>query len=205
MLLKIKRQQAIDQYPILPLSRYDEEQDELIFTSPRVFANYKLALPAKSFRGLQKILGTEITLLAKSLGADQLIFMGDSDLAWLRRWGQYENFQQAMQYLADHKVGKRFNGALQVSLDELPTFIKHLSWLVRTNGVVQYVHFTDPGQQVMANICQYGNLHISTKNQEADKLFKEIIPKSKFTYFSDQHCTNKFSKNNVIRGRTTTV
>ena len=96
--------------------------------------------------------------------------------------------------MVDNKISKRFNGALQVDIDELPIFIKNLTWLVRTNGVMQYVHFTDPGQNIVADICQYGNLHISTKNKAADKNFKEAIAKSNFRYLADTNCHNKFSK-----------
>ncbi|MGB4775450.1 MAG: hypothetical protein WBP45_09780 [Daejeonella sp.] len=202
MLIKIDRQEAITKFPILPLRHYDSKKDEDLFQSPKVFANYVLTLPSKSYRGLQKLLGTQLTFLVKNFGYDQLIFLGDIDIPWLKRVDTYESFQDALQYLVDKKIGKRFNGALQVDTDELQTFIKNLSWLVRTNGIVQYVHFTDPGQNFVGNICQYGNVHVSTKNKTADKYFKDIVSKSQFTYLADTNCTNKFSKSSAIKGRT---
>ena len=205
MLIKIDRQEAISNFPILPLRHYDKMKDEEIFNGPKVFTNYVLTLPSKSYRVHQKLLGTQITLLAKNLGYDHLIFLGDIDLAWLRRLNTYETFQEALQYLADNKISKRFNGALKVNMDELPLFIKNLIWLVRTNGIVQYVHFTDPGQNIVADICQYGNLHISTKHKSADKDFKDAFAKSTFTYLTDTNCSNKFSKSGGIKGRTIIV
>jgi hypothetical protein len=205
MLNKIDRQEAITNFPILPLRHYDKKKDEEVFNGPKVFANYVLTLPSKSYRGHQKLLGTQITLLAKNLGYDHFIFLGDIDIPWLKRVNTYESFQAALQYLVDNKIGKRFNGALQVDRDELPTFIKNLTWLVRTNGVVQYVHFTDPGQNIVADICQYGNLHISTKHKTADNNLKDAITKSPFTYLADTNCYNKFSKSGAIKGRTITV
>jgi hypothetical protein len=205
MLIKIDRQEAINNYPILPLRQYDRKKDEEVFKSPKVFANYVLTLPSKSYRGHQKLLSTQITLLAKNLGYDHLIFLGGNDIAWLRRLDTYDNFQKELQYLADNKIGKRFNGALQVDTDELPTFVKNLSWLVRTNGIVQYVHFTDPGQNIVGDICQYGNLHISTKNNTADRKLKAIVSESQFEYLTDTNCHNKFSKSGAIKDRTITV
>ncbi len=205
MLIKINRQQAFSNYPIFPSRYYDEAKDEEIFKGPTVFANYTLTLPSKSFKGHQKLLGLQIASLTINLDCDSLIFLGDVDIAWLRRINTYNTFQESLQYLADNKIGKRFNGALQVSTNELPMFIKHLSWLVRTNGVLQYVYFTDPSQTILAEICQYGNLHISTKNADADKLVKDIIAKSQFKYMTDTTCTNRFSKNNTIKGRTIIV
>lgn len=155
MLIKIDRQDAINKFPILPLRHYDRKEDEDVFKSPKVFANYVLTLTSKSYRGHQKLLGTQIGYLVKNLGYDHLVFLGDINIAWLKRLDTYESFQEALQYLADNKIGKRFNGALQVDIDEIQTFIKNLSWLVRTNGIVQYVHFTDPGQNIVGEICQY--------------------------------------------------
>lgn len=205
MLIKIDRKEAINNFPILPLRHYDEKTDEEVFIEPKVFAAYVLTLPSTSYRGHQKLLGTQIALLANSLGYDRLVFLGDTGIAWLRRLDKYGNFQKELQYLVDNKIGKRFNGALQVGTDELPIFIKQLSWLVRTNGIVQYVHFTDPGQNIAGSICQYGNLHISTTTKTADKRFKGIVAKSQFTYLTDTNCINKFSTKKAVKGRTITV
>src|SRR6185437_844961 len=205
MLNKIDRQQAINKFPNLPLRHYSPEEDEENFNYPKVFANYVLTLPSKSYKGHIKLLGTELVSLADDLGYENFIFLGDIDIAWLRRLNTYENFQEALQYLVDSKISKRFNGALQVEITELPNFIKHLAWLVRTNGILPYVYFTDPGQNIIGNICQYGNLHISTKNKTADKKFKDAIKKSTFTYLTDGSCYNKFSKSGTIKGRTITV
>ena len=205
MLNKIDRQEAINKFPNLPLRHYNPKEDEDVFTYPKVFANYVLTLPSKSYKGHIKLLGTQLVSLATNLGYDSFIFLSDEDIAWLRRLNTSENFQEALQYLVDSKINKRFNGALQVETSEIPTFIKHLAWLVRTNGILHYVHFIDPGQNIIGNICQYGNLHISTKNKTADKKFTDVIAKSTFTYLTDTSCYNKFSKSGSIKGRTITV
>jgi hypothetical protein len=199
MLIKIDRQEAIDKFPNLPLRHYNPKKDEDVFNYPKVFANYVLTLPSKSYKGHIKLLGTQIVSLANNLGYDNLIFLGDEDIAWLRRLNTYETFQESLQYLGDNKINKRFNGALQIGTTEMPTFIKHLAWLVRTNGILPYVHFIDPKQNIIGNICQYGNLHISTKNKTADKKFKDAIEKGSFTYLKDRSCYNKFSKSREIK------
>jgi hypothetical protein len=194
MLIKIDRQEAINKFPNLPLRHYNPKEDEDVFNYPNVFANYVLTLPSKSYKGHIKLLGTQLVNLANNLGYDNFIFLGDEDIAWLRRLNTYENFQESFQYLIDNKVNKRFNGALQVDTVEIPTFTKHLAWLVRTNGILPYVHFIDPEQNIIGNICQHGNLHVSTKNKTVDKKFKVVIAKSLFTYLTDRSCYNKFSK-----------
>lgn len=204
MLIKIDRQEAIDRFPNLPLRHYDPKEDEDVFNYPKVFANYVLTLPSKSYKGHIKLLGTQLVSLVNSLGYDNLIFLGDIDIAWLRRFNTYESFQESLQYLADNKINKRFNGALQVNTGEMPIFIKHLAWLVRTNGILPYVHFIDPEQSIIGNICKYGNLHVSPGNKMADKKFKKVIAKSSFTYLTGESCYNKFSKSGAIKGRIAT-
>ena len=205
MLIKIDRQEAINKFPNLPLRHYNPKENEEVFNYPKVFANYVLTLSSKPYKGHIKLVGTELVSLAKYLEFDNFIFLCDENTAWLRRLNTYENFQESLEYLVENKLGKRFTGALQVDTTQLPTFIKNLAWLVRTNGILPDVHFIDPEQNIIVNICQYGNLHISTKNKKADKGFKNAIAKSKFEFITEERCTNKFSKSGKIKGRQITV
>lgn len=205
MIIKIDRQKAIDQFPAFPQRHYDLKEDEEIFHYPKVFASYVLTLPSKTYKGHVKLIGTELVNFTKGLGCDHLIFLGDTTAAWLRRLHTFEIFQESLQYLADNKIGKRFNGALQVDTTEIPVFIQHLAWLVRTNGILPYIHFIDPGQNIIGTICQYGNLHFSTKHKKADKFFQQLISRSKFEFLTDATCTNRFSKSSRIKGRTIEV
>jgi len=202
MLIKIDRQEAIAKFPILPTRRYDSREDEYIFNYPKTFSSHVLTVPSKSFKGHIKLLGTQIAFLAANLGHHDLVFIGDIDTAWLRRFNTYDSFQESLQYLSANKIGKRFNGAIQVGTTEIPAFIKHLAWLIRTNGILPFVHFTDPGQNIMGVICQYGNLHISARTKASDKKLRGIIAKSQFTYLHGNQCFDRFSKRGQIRGRT---
>ncbi len=60
MLIKIDRQKAIDKFPNVPLRHYDPKEDENVFNYPKVFANYVLTLPSKSYKGHIKLMGTEL-------------------------------------------------------------------------------------------------------------------------------------------------
>ncbi len=182
MLVKIPRQDAIERFPSLPLRQYNFKNEDYDYKYPRIYANYDLTLPSKSYKGRVKSLAVEVVFLTTQLGFDQLVFLGDEDIPWLFRLGKYPTFDESLGYLADNKIGKRFNGALQVRLLELPIFIKHLASLVRTNGILPFVHFIDPGHNIIASICQDGHLHLSTANKKADMLVQTIIAKSNFEY-----------------------
>lgn len=205
MLIKLDRQDTTNKFPDLPLRHYNPKEDEEVLKYPEVFANYILTLPVKSYKGHMKLLGTQLVSIANNLGYNNFTFLGDVDIAWLKRLNTNENFQEAFQYFVDNKITKRFNGGLQVDIAQIPSFIKHLAWLVRTNGILAYVHFIDSGKNMIGNICQYGNLHISMKNKTADKNFKNAILKSQFTYLTEETCANKFVKKSTIKGRSIAV
>lgn len=205
MLKKINRQTAIEKYPLLPRRQYDAATDDYIFNYPAVFAGYVLTLPSKSYKGHVKLLGTELVSLMQVFNTGTLIFIGDEDIAWLRRWETYNNFQDSLKYLADQKIGKRFSGALIVDVTEISLFVKHLMWLVQTNGVLPYVHFTNPGQQFIGSFCQYANLHFSVLNRKADDILKTLLNNTSFELLKVKNCVNKFSASNKIKGRTVIV
>lgn len=201
MLIKINRQDCLSKYPSFPLRSYDYDKDEEIFDYPKVFKSYILTLASKSFKGHIRQLGSELLKLTKELGCDNLIFLGDTELAWLHQDNDYKPLKEAQQYLVDNKIGKRFNGALQVDNSELVTFVKHLSWLTRCNASLPYFHFTDNGQSFIGNICKYGNLHIDALNEATDKFIKAFVDKSNFKFLDGNNCFDQFGKTSAISGR----
>jgi len=204
MLIKINRQDCLKKYQAFPLSWYNSVKDEEEFFYPKVFRSYILTIPSKSFKGHIKTLCIALSELTKGLGYDTLIFLGDTERAWLYQDNDYKPVKGAQQYLIDNKIGKRFNGALQIDLSELPTFVKHLAWLARCNAALPYIHFTDTRQNIIGSICKYGNLHIDTLNEKTDKLFKILIDKTPLRYL-DGNCYNQFGKTSAIAGRQTVV
>jgi len=200
MLIKINRQSCLNKYSTFPLSSYNYTKEEEEFFYPEVFKSYVLTLLSRSFKGHTKLLGSELKKLTEEIGYDSLIFLGDSKLPWLYQDNEYKPAKEARQYLINNKLGKRFNGALQVNNSELLTFTKHLSWLTRCNATLPYIYFIDKGQNIIGNICKYGNLHLDTLNEKTDKLIRIVIGKSQFKYL-DSTCYNQFGKTSAITGR----
>lgn len=205
MLIKIKRQECLVNYPKFPLRWFDPIKEEIDHSHPTTYRSYILTLQSKSFKGHVTALAREITGIVKDLGSDNLIFLGDTETAWRHQNNDFKPVNEALQYLVDNKIGKSFNGALQVRMEILPTFLKHLSWLSRCNASLPYFYFTDIQQNILGTICQYGNLHISTVNKQTDKLFKSVIAKSKLQMLIGQSCNNNFSKTGAIKHRRITL
>lgn len=205
MLRKINRQACLTKYSIFPLRDYDAEKDEEVLSFPVIFRSYVLAISAKTFRGNIRDLGIEIARLGKELNAGSLIFLGDTVTPWLYQNNDYTPVQKAQLYLSDLNIGKRFNGGIEVEITELPVFIKHLSWLVRCNTALPYIYFIDPGQNIVGNICQYGNLHISTLNKDTDNCLNSFIKKSKLLIGNEESCNRRFGQSGAIEGRKTVI
>lgn len=201
MLIKINRQACLSKYPCLPQRHYNPDTDEEDYNYPKVFKTYILTVASKSFKGHTTQLGTALVQLTTQFHYDRLIFLGDTPMAWLYQKNDYKPAKEAQTYLVAHKVGKRFNGGLEVEKQDLLSFIKHLSWLTRCNAVLPYVYFTDSGQNMIGHICQYGNLHLDTLNVLTDNQLKAFVETSKLTYLKDNNCSDQFGKKLAITGR----
>lgn len=201
MLTKIKRQDCLSQYPLFPQRSYDYRKDEEDFFYPQVFKSYVLTLPSRSFKGHTKTLANEITKLVKALNADKLVFLGDTKTPWLYQQNDHKPVKEALHYLAENKIGLRFNGAIQAPATELVLFIRHLSWLSRCNAALPYIYFTTPHKNIIANICKYGSLHLDTMNEESDSIVRHFVDGSPFEYGDINSCTGQFNKTRAIPGR----
>jgi hypothetical protein len=203
MVKKIKRQDCLDEYQVSPRRIYNYKEDKEQFFYPKVLNSYILTLPSKSFKGHAKALGIELTKLTRAFHIDTLIFLGDSETPWLYQLNNYKPAREAQEYLRERRVGKRFNGGLQIDTAELPTFIKHLTWLSRCNGSLPDFYFTDKPQSMVGSICKYGNLHLDTINEQAENLLIAFLKDSKFEYGNQRSCYNRFKKSRVISHRQT--
>lgn len=197
MISKIKRSDFLAQYPDFPQADYYRD----IYTFPQIIDRYILYANAKSAKGLAKNLATQTKLLIAGLGYERLLFLGDTKIPWLYQENDYKPVQHALDYLKANKVGKHFNGALDINIKQLSEFCRHLFWLVRCNASLPYIYFSDPGFNLMMSFCKYGNLHLCTLNELTDARFNEVLKETQFYISEDGQCYNQFSKTNRINHR----
>lgn len=201
MLTKINRRDCLDKYPNFPSRIYDDKKDEEALFYPKIIKSYILTLPSKTFKGHVSTLAAELTRLTKAVHADTLIFLGDTETSWLYQDNDYKPAKDALDYLKDKNIGKRFNGALQVDTTELPVFIRHIAWLTRCNAALPYFYFIDEQKNILGNICKYGNLHLDTLHEQANHHLTRFMQTSKFAYGDNNSCHNWFGKTSAISGR----
>lgn len=189
LLVKIKRQYCLNKYQQFPTRVYDKAIKDYIEFYPEPYSYYVITSGHKTFKGRINHLGIEISKIAKKVGYDNLIFLGNEDIPWLHRDSDFKPAKAALNYLIQNKVGKRFNGALQVDPSQIPVFVKHLAWLTRCNTVLPYVYFTDQGHNIIGHICQYGNLHINILNSKIEEILNHCLESSRLELLVTAHCS----------------
>jgi hypothetical protein len=187
MLKKISRKAFLNTYPNFPTTDYRKD----IYTFPNYHKQYILYVEAKSTRGLCNIVSQELAKLTTLLDYENISFLGDNTAPWLFREHDYKPVTTALNYLAENKISKSFNGAILTNAHNQTEFTKHLFWLVRCNGVVFYPYFSDVNFNIVGTICQYGNIHLSTLNQKSDQLLNNMIQKTKFIITDKSKCTGR--------------
>src|SRR6185369_6979154 len=112
-----------------PLREYNYRKDDEVFFYPKVFKSYVFTLDSRSLKGHTRLLAAEVANLTGTLGFEDLIFLGDNKNYWLTKLSlarhDYKLLEDALNYFISNKVGKRFNGALEVENAELSIFVKH--------------------------------------------------------------------------------
>jgi hypothetical protein len=173
MVIKIKREDCLTQYPKFPVSGNGEH------FFPEVFKGYRLTIDGPSESEQVTLLADAITQFIAALNIDALIFLGDMTRPWLEGNSDEKPAKAALQYLTDHQTDKEFNGAFEVDLSELPLFLEHLTWLTSTNTLVAYVHFMDREQGLIGTVDYSGNVLLSTLNKSTDDQVADAINKTK--------------------------
>lgn len=182
MLDKIARDICLIKYRKFPLR--DFEKDEEIYFYPEIYSRNWFELEHKSNVGLIKILSAELPKLYKNLKVENLIFFGDYNRNWISKFTEerqdFKPLIDAVDYFKHHKVGKSFNGAVKVSIAELPEFVKHFFILATCDGGFAYYHFLDEKENLLGFIHYSGEVRFDILNQKIEKRFVEEIKKTKF-------------------------
>lgn len=201
MIRKIQRKHFLIDNPDFPQTNYRTGES----TYPESYSNYLFTLDSKSAKGHARLLSVELSKLVKNMGFGRIRFLGDTNIPWLFRDHDYKPVHDALNYIRENKVSKTFSGALEIDIANLPEFFINLYWLVRCNGVVNYVYFSDAENNILGNICQYGSVHFSVLNKGTDEVFESEIQRTKFKLMSDRDCADPFSKTSTIKHRQVTI
>ncbi len=201
MIKKINRERCYWLYPKFPSTFAVSDQ----FTYPDLYESYILSVPSKSAKGHAKNIAAALQQLAVNMNITSLIFLGDTAAPWLSQENEYAPVKESLQFLEAEKVGRKFNGGLQIKTKDLAVFIPRLFWLVRCNAALPIFYLMNEDQTILANFCQYGNIHLSTLTKKADALFNKQLPTSGLYLFEEAYCYESFGKAGKIASRKLSV
>ena len=192
-------------FPVLPSYACDAETDTDTISFPPVAITSVLttgmpAPPAAQFQKWSRSVGA----LAGLFGATEVLFITESPTPWRFQNNDFPPAAQALQFLADHGIGRKFNGGIWLSIAALPLWLPHLLWLVRCNAALPAVYFTTPVQRFVATFCRYGNLHFYLLHEEDKPLLKLFIAQNQLQDITGSNCTDTFGET-AIQGRQTIV
>ena len=198
MLTKVKRKDCLEKYSCFPTANNYRN----VFFHPEVAHRYVVTVGSKTIRGHRTVLINEIILFLKAQGSSKLVFLGDTTMPWLKQANDYRPAKEALQFLKDNKIGKTFNGGIEVGVDAVPVFLKHLYWISRCNAAFPLVHFIDQHQKFLGHICQYGFFHLDIIDDE-DERIAAFMSRSHFLSIGKERCYNQFSVTSAIKRRQT--
>lgn len=186
MIKKIPRKIFLKKNPDFPVASYYRNK----YFFPQTYNNYILYAEGRSTIGICRNVSIGLSVLIKKLEFRELSFLGDTTSPWLFRDHDYKPVKQGLDYLIQHKISKSFNGAIQVDSIDVLEFLKHIFWLVRCNGIVFTPHFSDQDFNALISICQYGNIHFCTMNEEVDVAFNRAILDTGLHFLNESRCSS---------------
>jgi hypothetical protein len=171
MLKRLSRRTCLKKYPLFPKSSPRVNR----FFFPEIVGNYVITISAKTETAHIKMLAIEICKLLHNIGIDSILCLGDYPLPWRYQAHNHKPVVKALDYLIKNGIAETFDGAIEVSIQELPEFLVHLYWLQRCCATLPDFHFMDKGQSIVGHICKYGNLHLGIINEEtASTIAKQL-------------------------------
>src|SRR5258708_465910 len=173
------------------------------FYFPKVCQSHILCISSKSAKGHAGNLSRELDKLFHLVDIENLIFLGEYKRAWRYQENPYPPVQDALAYLKECKVSKKFDGALDVPRSKWSIFFKHLFWLTRCNAALPTFHFMDAGQTLLGSICQYGNIHLNTLTIKGENKLLQVLDETNFVERNGDRCYSTFSKSSRITNRQT--
>ena len=183
MLQKIKREVCVIKFRNLPLSEYDQQTDSEIYHYPKTYSLYWI----KRAKNSSKHLLSELIKLIEKLSIQQLIFLTETNAPWIsknaRTHVSVKKLVDAVAYFKSHKIGKHFNGGIQIATENLNQFLPHYFKLTQFDACFHDCNFMDVDQQLIFTIHHSGEIRVMILDQPCDEEFLKFIKETDFIDF----------------------
>jgi hypothetical protein len=187
----ITRTAAYEQFPMMPSFVYDEPSDTDLISFPDPVRTEILEISAAHsaddrFAQLAAVLAT----LTQQVGAETLLFMGESETPWRYQSNPFKPAKAADAFLKSRKLSKTFSGGILLQRSELSQWVPYLLWLIASNASFPELYFIDPAQQLLGTFCRYGNLHLYLLQATADAPFNQWLQTEPVRLITDTGCSD---------------
>ena len=180
MPIKIRRDIALINFRNLPLQEYDEENDAEIFYYPKSYFFYWIKLEKPS----SKKIAIEFKKLIQSLGFKSLVILGQINKPWISKFtserNDYKALSKTVEYFASIKIGKKFNGALKISLQEIDEFVANFYTITKCDSGFYDYYITDIDENLLFHIHYSGEIKILALNKEILEKLTSAMTSTKF-------------------------
>ncbi len=180
MLQKIKREVCVIKYRNLPLSEYDKQSDSEIYHYPSTYSLYWI----KRTKNSSKDLLAELIKLIEKLSIRQLIFLKETNAPWISKNARtrvsVKKLAHAVGYFKSHKIGKHFNGGIQIATENLNQFLPHFFKLTQCDACFHDFNFMDVDQQFIFTIHYSGEVSVMIIDQRCDEEFLKFTKETDF-------------------------
>lgn len=187
MIKKIKRDICIIKYRSLPLTEYEKETDSDAYHYPNIKSAYWLKLEKDSPKNLRN----QFIKLIKNLEIENLIILGEMNKPWISKLTSkskdYKPLFKSLEYFKSQKITTKFNGALELHIDDLETFFPHFYTITRCDGGFFDYRMIDKNQNIIFYLHYTGEIKIMILNK---KFEKKVLKEIKKTDFIDSMRTN---------------
>lgn len=186
MVKTLARDYCIIQYRNLPLQYYWEKIEQDFYWHPHVDRYYWIEHPDynKDNKRKTKKLIKNFVHLYENLEFEKLIFLGQINKPWISKYTSkrkdYKALLEALSYFKSNKIGRKFNGGVEVSKDSWKEFLKHFFVITRCDGGFFDYYFTDENQNILFHLHYSGNLKALPLNAIYDDKFKKIAKELAF-------------------------
>ncbi|QOW09571.1 hypothetical protein Q73A0000_03925 [Kaistella flava (ex Peng et al. 2021)] len=177
---KIKRDICLIKYRKLPLIEYEKDTDSEVY----YFPNYKSQYWIKLEKSSSKTITAETIKILKLLDFKKFIFLNGKNKSWISKETQnrkdYKPLIKTLQYFKSLKIDSKFNGGIQIEIDELDKFLPNFYEITSCDSGFFDYHFTDINQNIIFYIHYSGEIQILPLNKKYNIKLLEAIKQTKF-------------------------
>lgn len=192
---RLKRDYCIIKFRKLPLHYIEKKSGDEHVYYPEIASWYWITLSQKTKidKENEHLLITEICQMMALLGFDHLIFLGAINKPWISTFTanrrDSKSVLKTLQYFKKNKIGRQYNGGVQIEHNFYNKFLKHYYRLTRYDAGFSDYHFCDENENIIFYIHYSGEVKVMILNEKYIEKFNQCLDQLNLS-FSTRYITS---------------